>query len=62
MSSFQIQSLLVTPTIRLKQLILKTLNLLLKSSVKVHVSALYSSLLRTKVSYTLKFSSSAVVP
>jgi len=53
MTLFLARSCLVTPAMRLRQLISNTLNLLFNSSVSVHVSALYSSMLRTKVSYTL---------
>jgi len=53
MTSFLTRSCLVTPAMRLRQLISKTLKLLFNSAVSVHVSSLYSSMLRTRVSYTL---------
>jgi len=53
MTSFLTRFCLVTPAMRLRRLISNTLYLLINSSVNVHVSALYSSMLRTWVSYTL---------
>jgi len=52
MTSFLTRSCLVAPAMCLRQLILNTLNLLFNFSVSVHVSALYSSMLRNRVSYT----------